>query len=44
MAKLAGKKAMFDQLWGSLELDISKARNQLGWQPRITIEEELDLP
>lgn len=42
MAKLAGKKAMFDQLWGSLEVDISKARNQLGWQPRMTLEEELD--
>lgn len=43
LASLTGKKTMFEQLWGTLEIDISKARNQLGWQPHITIDQELDM-
>jgi nucleoside-diphosphate-sugar epimerase len=41
-ARLFGRRAMFEQLWGSLEIDSSKARRLLGWQPLVTILEELD--
>jgi nucleoside-diphosphate-sugar epimerase len=40
-ARLLGRRAMFDQLWGSLEIDSSKARTLLDWQPVVTMSEEL---
>jgi nucleoside-diphosphate-sugar epimerase len=38
---LLGKKGMADRLCGSLQVDISKARNLLGWQPRVSVDEGL---
>lgn len=40
-ATLMGKKAMAQRLLGSLQVDISKARDLLGWEPPITVEEGL---
>lgn len=40
-AKLIGKKAMANRLFGSSQVDISKAKNLLGWQPVITMNEQL---
>lgn len=40
-ATLLGKKAVADRLLGSLQVDISKARNLLGWNPPVTVEEGL---
>lgn len=40
-ATLLGKRAMALRLLGSLQVDISKARNVLGWEPPITVEEGL---
>jgi nucleoside-diphosphate-sugar epimerase len=40
-ATLLGKKAMAQRLLGSLQVDISKARNLLGWQPPLSVEEGL---
>lgn len=40
-ATLLGKRAMAERLLGSLQVDISKARNVLGWQPVITMEAQL---
>ena len=40
-ATLMGKKAMAQRLLGSLQVDISKARHLLGWEPPITVEEGL---
>ncbi|SEG57113.1 UDP-glucose 4-epimerase family protein [Marinobacterium lutimaris] len=40
-AALLGKQAMADRLLGSLRVDISKARELLGWEPPITVEEGL---
>jgi nucleoside-diphosphate-sugar epimerase len=40
-AKLLGKQDMADRLLGSLQVDSSKARDLLGWQPVITMEEQL---
>ena len=40
-ATLLGKKAVADRLLGSLQVDISKARKVLGWNPPITVEEGL---
>ena len=40
-ATLSGKKAMAQRLLGSLQVDISKARHLLGWEPPITVEEGL---
>lgn len=40
-ASILGKKAMMQRLCGSLQVDISKARNVLGWTPPITVEEGL---
>jgi len=40
-ATLIGKKAMAQRLLGSLQVDISKARHLLGWEPPITVEEGL---
>lgn len=40
-AKLVGKEAVANRLFGSLQLDISKATNLLGWKPVITMEQQL---
>jgi nucleoside-diphosphate-sugar epimerase len=40
-ATLLGKKAVAQRLLGSLQVDISKARDLLGWEPPITVEEGL---
>jgi nucleoside-diphosphate-sugar epimerase len=40
-ATMLGKKAMAQRLLGSLQVDISKARNLLGWQPPLSVEEGL---
>ncbi|WP_404413634.1 SDR family oxidoreductase [Vreelandella aquamarina] len=40
-AGLLGKKAFAQRLLGSLQVDISKARNLLGWQPPLSVEEGL---
>jgi len=40
-ATLSGKKAMAQRLLGSLQVDISKARHLLGWEPLISVEEGL---
>lgn len=39
--KLFGKKNMGERLFNSLQLDISKAREVLGWQPPISMEEQI---
>ncbi|MDQ6994879.1 MAG: SDR family oxidoreductase [Mariprofundaceae bacterium] len=41
IAKLLGKSDVADRLFGSLQIDSSKARNLLGWQPVITMDEQL---
>ncbi len=41
MAKLLGKEAMANRLFGSLQVDSSKARELLGWTPVITMDEQL---
>ncbi len=40
-AHLLGKKEVADRLLGSLQVDISKARDLLGWEPPISVEEGL---
>ncbi len=40
-ATLLGKKAVAQRLLGSLQVDITKARDLLGWEPPITVEEGL---
>lgn len=40
-ALLLGKKAMGQRLLGSLQVDISKTRETLGWTPPYTVEEGL---
>lgn len=40
-ATLLGKKAVARRLLGSLQVDISKARNLLGWEPLVSVEEGL---
>lgn len=40
-AKLVGKKAVAERLFGSLRVDSSKARELLDWQPVITMDEQL---
>ena len=41
MATLIGKKEMAQRLLGSLQVDISKALDLLGWTPPISVEEGL---
>jgi len=43
MASLFGKKEMAQRLLGSLQVDISKARDLLGWSPLLSVEEGLRL-
>jgi nucleoside-diphosphate-sugar epimerase len=40
-AVILGKKALAKRLLGSLQVDISKARNLLGWTPPLSVEEGL---
>ena len=40
-ATLLGKKAMAQRLLGSLQVDISKPRELLGWTPPLTVEQGL---
>ena len=39
--KLIGKKDLADRLFGSLQVDSSKACDLLGWKPAITMDEQL---
>jgi len=41
VAKLIGKGDVADRLFGSLQVDSSKARDLLGWQPVVTMDEQL---
>jgi nucleoside-diphosphate-sugar epimerase len=41
MARLVGKREITDRLFGSLQVDSSKARRLLDWRPVISIEEQL---
>lgn len=40
-ARMVGKKAMIQRLCGSLQVDISKAREQMNWIPAISVDEGL---
>jgi len=40
-AKLMGKSDVADRLFGSLQVDSSKARDLLGWEPVITMDDQL---
>jgi nucleoside-diphosphate-sugar epimerase len=40
-ARVLGKQAVAQRLLGSLQVDISKARRLLGWQPPVSVEEGL---
>ncbi|MEQ9544801.1 MAG: NAD-dependent epimerase/dehydratase family protein [Marinobacter sp.] len=42
-ARAIGKEAMAQRLLGSLQLDISKARDVLGWEPPVSVKQGLDL-
>ena len=41
-AKILGKGAVADRLFGNLQVDSSKARDLLGWQPVVTMDEALE--
>ncbi len=41
VAKLLGKGAVADRLFGNLQVDSSKARDLLGWKPVVTMDEQL---
>jgi len=41
MASLIGKRAVIQRVCGSLQVDISKARTLLGWEPPISVDEGL---
>jgi len=41
-AKLIGKGDVAYRLFGCLEVDSTKARDLLGWQPVITMDEQLN--
>lgn len=43
MAAVLGKKAMAQRLCGSLQVDISKAQELLGWTPPLSVDEGLRL-
>ena len=42
-ARLAGKQAIASRLFDSLQLDSSKSRDLLGWEPIISMDEQLKL-
>lgn len=39
VARLFGKKVAAQRVLGSLQVDISKARSRLGWEPPLTVQE-----
>jgi len=41
VAKILGQGAVADRLFGNLQVDSSKARDLLGWQPVVTMDEQL---
>ena len=41
VAKLIGKSDMANRLFGSLQVDSSKARDLLGWKPVVSMDEQL---
>lgn len=41
LAKLLGKGDVVNRLFGSLQVDSSRARELLGWEPVITMDEQL---
>lgn len=41
-ARLLGKGAVADRLFGNLQVDSSKARDLLGWKPVVTMDEALE--
>lgn len=41
MARAAGKSGMIERLCGSLQVDITKAREVLGWKPPFTVDQGL---
>jgi nucleoside-diphosphate-sugar epimerase len=41
IAKILGKEDVANRLFGSLQVDSSKARHLLGWKPVITMDEQL---
>lgn len=41
-ARLLGKQALAQRLCGSLQVDISKTRELLGWTPPVSVDEALD--
>ena len=41
VGKLTGKSDQVDRLLGSLQVDSSKIRRELGWQPPFTLDEGL---
>lgn len=41
LANLVGKGDVADKLFGSLQVDISKSRELLGWEPLVTMNEQL---
>lgn len=43
IAKLLGKKHSAYRLFDSLQIDITKARDMLGWKPVITMDEQLKI-
>lgn len=40
-AKLLGKRTVAERLFGSLQIDITKARQRLGWWPVVSMDEQL---
>lgn len=40
-ARVLGKGAVADRLFGNLQVDSSKARDLLGWKPVVTMDEQL---
>ncbi len=40
-AKLFGKEAMSHRLLGNLQIDISKTKERLGWEPPVSVDESL---
>ena len=40
-ARLLGRQAMIDRLCSSLQVDMGKARQVLGWTPPVSVDEAL---
>jgi len=40
-AKVVNKAGIYQRLCGSLQLDISKTRQLLGWSPSVSVNEDL---